>query len=265
MFGTHFYHQRIRRAVAVFGSLFNNINVVRAKGDGTSLNQVKVPLSYAPKRNFIERIAQMNLGEENERQLAIKLPRMSFEIISYEYDGIRQLPKTNRRTLPSATSDGIESRTKLYTSIPYNIQFELNVYAKTQDDALQIVEQVLPYFNPHYTVTAVPLDNVPEVKDDVPITLTSVSFQDDYEGPLEQRRTIIYTLSFDMKISFYGPVVDSPIIRSVEGEIYNQGAGLDDSDVLLETLQTYPTPDGVSQDSDFGFNTDIYGALDSVP
>ena len=261
MMNQHFYHQRIRRAVAVFGSLFKNINVVRPTSNTASLNQVKVPLSYAPKRNFIDRIAQMAVGEDNERQLAVKLPRMSFEIISFEYDGLRQLPKTNRRVVGT----GADNRSKLYTSVPYSVQFELNVYAKTQDDALQVVEQILPYFNPHYTVTAVPLADYTDIKDDVPITLNSVSFQDDYEGPLEQRRTIIYTLSFDMKISFYGPVYTGPIIRQVEGQVYQQDAGLLDSDTLLETLQVTPTPNGVNPDSDFGFNTDIYGALDSVP
>lgn len=261
----YFYHKRIRKAVSVFGSLFKDIYVVREASSGAVLNQVKVPLSYAPKRNFIDRIAQMNNTEDFERTVAIKLPRMSFEIVGIEYDITRQLPKTLRCNFPP-TEGGVTSKTKLFTGTPYNIQFELNIYAKSQDDALQVVEQIVPYFKPQYTVAIKPIAELEgQVSEDTPITLQSVTFQDDYEGPLEQRRTIIYTLSFEMKINFYGPLLDTPIIRSVRGEILEQGSGLNDSDQLLETIITEPTPDGVSPDSDFGFNDTIYQALDSVP
>lgn len=264
MFGTHFYHKRIRKAVSVFGSLFNNIYVVREKADGTVLNQIKVPLSYAPKRNFIERLENMAKGEDHERQIAVKLPRMSFEIISIEYDATRQMKKTQRCKFPVDGSNSTE--TKLFTGTPYNLQFELNVYARSQDDALQIVEQIVPYFAPQYTVAIRPIEELgDQLSNDTPITLQSISFQDDYEGPLEQRRTIIYTLSFEMKLVFYGPLTTGGIIRDVQGQIFNQGVGLDGSDELLQTIQTVPTPDGVSADSDFGFNTTIYTALDSAP
>lgn len=265
MFGTHFYHQRVRKAVAVFGSLFNNIYVIRKNSSGEVISQVKVPLSYAPKRNFIERIEQMNKGEDAERQIAIKLPRMSFEIISMEYDITRQLPKINKRNQPLAAGTDTSSRTKLYTSVPYNINFQLSAYAKSQDDALQIVEQILPFFNPQYSISMRPLDDLSEIKDDVPITLQGINFQDDYEGPLEARRTIIYTLDYSMKVNFYGPINTGPIIRQVDGNIYETKAGLNnDSDVRLSTVRATPTPAGVSVDSDFGFNFDYFGPLDSA-
>lgn len=200
MFGTYFYHQRIRKAVAVFGSLFDNINVIRKNSDGSVRSQVKVPLSYAPKRDFIDRIAQMQNGEDNERTVAVKLPRMSFEIVGMNYDATRQLPKMNKCRVATDTGAGTSKR--VYTPVPYTIQFQLSVYARSQDDALQVVEQILPYFTPQYNVTVKPLDDF-DVKEDTPITLTSITFSDDYEGPLEARRTIIYTLDFDMKISLY--------------------------------------------------------------
>jgi len=157
MFGSYFYHQRVRKAVAVFGSLFNNINVVRTDAAGDVISQVKVPLSYAPRRDFLARIDAMRDGEEAERQIAIKLPRMSFEITSMNYDATRQLPKMNKCvTFPDGLSDRAQ---EVYTPVPYTISFQLNVYAKAQDDALQIVEQILPYFTPQYTVTVKPLDN----------------------------------------------------------------------------------------------------------
>jgi len=265
MFGTHFYHQRVRKSVAVFGSLFNNIYVLRKNSSGGVISQVKVPLSYAPKRSFIDRIAQMNQGEDAERQIAIKLPRMSFEIISMEYDITRQLPKTNSRVQPLTTgSVSVSDKTRLYTSVPYNINYQLSIYAKSQDDALQIVEQIIPYFNPQYTVTMQPLDALNAIKDDVPIVLQGLTFTDDYEGPIEARRTIIYTLDFSMKISFYGPLVTGPIIRQVDGQIYQQDTPTDGNNPLLETIRTTPTPEGVSSDSDFGFNYNYFNALDSV-
>lgn len=252
MFGTWFYHKRVRTAVSVFGSLFNNLHVLRTNSSGETISQVKVPLSYAPKRNFIERLTEMSKGEEAERRVAVKLPRMSFEIVDMSYDAQRQLPKTNSITR-SITGTTTQKR-RIYTSVPYDISFQLNIYAKSQDDALQIVEQILPYFNPQYTVSVKPFSDYPEILEDVPLILSSIAFQDDYEGPLEQRRTIIYTLTFNMKISFYGPERDSAIIREVNNNLFNMGAGLSDSDVFIENINITPTPTGVSPDSDFGFN-----------
>ena len=151
MFGTHFYHKRVRTAVAVFGSLFNNLYVLRTNSSNEVISQVKVPLSYAPKRNFLERLQNMSNGEDAERRVAMKLPRMSFEITSMTYDSIRQLPKTNQ--FSTAISGDNNKRNKFFASTPYDITFDVNIYAKSQDDALQIVEQIIPYFNPQYTVS----------------------------------------------------------------------------------------------------------------
>lgn len=217
MFGTHFYHQRIRRAVSVFGAIFNNIYVLRKNSAGEIISQVKVPLSYAPKRDFLDRIAQMDAGENRERQIAIKLPRMSFEIIGMNYDAARQLPKTNNCKIVPTSFDGTSQ--KLYTPVPYAVQFQLSVYAKSQDDALQIVEQILPYYTPQYTVTVNPLDDY-DVKEDTPITLTGITFSDDYEGPLEARRTIVYTLDFEMRIHLYKAVeTASKVITSYDIDV----------------------------------------------
>ena len=214
MFGSHFYHQRIRKAVAVFGSLFNNINVIRKNSAGEVISQVKVPLSYAPKRDFLTRMDNMLNGEVNERQIALKLPRMSFEIVAMNYDPVRQLPKMNNCVKAPTTYTG--SATQLYTPVPYNVNFQLNVYGKSQDDVLQIIEQILPYFTPQYTVTVKPLSEY-DVKEDTPITLQGITFSDDYEGQIENRRSIIYTLDFEMKISLYkGVSATGAIITSAD-------------------------------------------------
>jgi hypothetical protein len=135
--------------------------------------------------------------------------------------------------------------------VPYNISFQLNVYAKTQDDALQIVEQILPYFSPQYNLTIAPLASYPNVKEDVPITLAGVDFADDYEGDVASRRTIIYTLTFEMKLNFYGPIADSNVITKAIPKIDLDTEDLADSDYLTITIT--PTPAGVSADSDYGF------------
>lgn len=246
MFGEWFYHKRVRTCVSIFGSLFNNLYVLRENSAGEIISQVKVPLSYAPKRNFLERIEAMSKGEDAERTVAVKLPRMSFEMTAWTYDSIRQLPKTNHIIKALENSQ----KRRIYTATPYELTFDLNIYAKSQDDALQIVEQIVPYFAPQYTLTVKPFTDIPDIKEDIPITLSAITTSDDFEGAIENRRTIVYTLSFQMKVNFYGPINEGEIIREVNTNIYN----IADSDTYLETINVVPTPVGVSPDSDYGFN-----------
>jgi hypothetical protein len=253
MFGTHFYHSRIRKTVAVFGAMFNNIFVLRKDANNNVISTVKVPLSYAPKRKFLERLLD-NPDLDNSQKVAVKLPRMSFEIISITYDQSRQLTKITNFNQPGSS---LNSRTKFYSPTPYNIGFQLNIYAKTQDDALQIVEQILPYFSPQYTLTIKPIEGYDSIKEDTPIVLNAVTFTDDYEGSLESRRTIIYMLDFEMKINFYGPINSGAIVRRSIATLGQMAAGLHDSDVPLETITVITNPADVSADSDYGFSTDI--------
>ena len=248
MFGIHFYHSRVRKSVAVFGALFNNIYVLRKDKTGQVISQVKVPLAYAPQRKFLERLRE-NPNLDTDTKVAIKLPRMSFEIMQMQYDQGRQLQKTQNFTQAGTLSS---LRSRFYAFVPYNIAFQLNVYAKSQDDALQIVEQIFPFFNPQYTVTIKPLDDFDNIKEDVPITLTGVDFTDDYDGVLEQRRTIVYTLSFDMKVNFYGPTNNAKVINKALTNIFEINRGLADSDLQISKFRTTPNP-LVLGDSDFGF------------
>lgn len=256
MFGTYFYHEKIRKCVAIFGRMFNNISVLRKNSSGAVISQVKVPLSYAPKSKYLDRIRE-NPDLDTDTKVAVKLPRMSFEITGFAYDFTRQLAKTSTfNTLGSTTS----SRQKFFTPVPYSINFQLNIYAKTQDDALQVVEQILPYFNPQYTLTIKPFaSEYPTFKEDIPIAIQGLTFSDDFDGQLETRRTIIYTLDFEMRVSFHGPIADSNIIRSSIAKLYQMGVGLSDSDIQLETLTVTPDPSSTfgGADSDFGFDTTI--------
>ena len=270
MFGTHFYHEKIRKSVSLFGRMFNNIYVIRKNASGGVLNQLKVPLAYAPRMKYLERLRQ-NPDLYTDEKVAIKLPRMSFEITSFIYDTTRQLAKVNNfKGISQAPSDTVSTpRTqKFYSPVPYIITFDLNIYAKNQDDALQVVEQILPTFNPQYTLTIKPFpDDYSDFKEDIPITIQSMTFSDDFEAEYGQRRTIIYTLSFEMKVSFHGPIANATVIRKAVPHLFLMDTGAQgDSDKLLETITVTPDPTNIMgmPDSDFGFNTVIDLAFDSA-
>lgn len=272
MLGSHFYHERIRKSVAMFGSLFNNIYVIRKDSTNKVISQVRVPLSYAPSTSFLDRIRE-NPDLVNDTKVAIKLPRMSFEIISFQYDSQRQLSKVN--TLNKGTGN---TRNKIYTFTPYVIGFQLNVYAKTQDDALQIVEQILPYFAPQYTLTIKPFADFNDIKEDVPITLNGLTYSDAYEGALDNRRIIQYTLDFTMTANFYGPITEATIIRKSIVDLYTSNSMRDsDGKLAYDTIDSdgafalyspssriivEPNPLDASPDSDYGFTTTIYSMED---
>ncbi len=253
MFGTYFYHQRIRKSVSLFGTLFNNIHVIRKDSSGGIINTQKVPLSYAPKQKFLGRLRDVP-DLVNDTKVAMKLPRMSFEIVALAYDSTRQLPKNNKISLESNLPG---TRNTIYTPIPYLLTFSLNVYAKSQDDALQIVEQIIPYFAPQYTLTVKPFSEYSDIVEDIPITLQSVAWSDDYDGPQESRRTIVYTLDFEMKVSFSGPVTDGQkVITSSITEFHLMEEGLADSDVLSHRIKYTANPIDIQKDSDYGFITE---------
>lgn len=268
MLNQHFYHEKIRKCVAVFGTLFNNIYLVRKDSSGSAISQIKVPLSYSPKQKFLDRIRET--GDLTDEKLAIKLPRMGFEMSSLYFDPIRQLPKTNNFSKSIVTDNN--KKTKFFTSVPYILNFQLSILAKTNEDAVQILEQVIPYFNPSYTITMKQFADYPDVVEDIPISLIGISFSDDYEGQLENRRTIIYTLDFELKTSFFGPIADTSIIRKAivdfrDPDVPTVGSySLTDSDNLFERIIIEPNPINVSLDSDYGFTETILipGQGDSI-
>jgi len=255
----HFYNEHVRRSVAIFGSLFNELYVVRRQGQQV-FGHTKVPLSYGPQRKFITRIEEMINGEDVERQIAIQLPRMSFEILDIAYDSIRKLPSNN--ALPrckTISADGTIAY-RVPVGVPYNIIFQLSIYGKTHDDCLQVVEQILPYFGPQYTLSVYPFSEFDNFSEDNPVVLRDVNFTDDYEGDIAARRAIIYTLTFEMKTTFYGPAPteSSKVIRQVDVNLFDMQA---DSDVFIEAVSVRLNPFDVSPDSDYTYDVSI---LDSA-
>jgi hypothetical protein len=222
-------------------------------GSGNVTQTMKVPLAYGPKQKWLARLTEdPNLNKPT----AVTLPRIGFEISGLTYDATRKQNKVMKvkKVLDGADSSQLKSG---YMPVPYNVNFELYVLAKNSDDALQIVEQILPYFQPEYTVT---LREIPELEiiRDVPIVLNSISYEDDYEGDFTSRRSIIYTLSFTAKYYLYGPVTSTNVIRSVQVDQY---ADLPVNAPTREQRYTV-TPEPVSaaatefdpDDDNFGFN-----------
>lgn len=210
----YFYHSHIRKTVAVFGTLFNDISVHRKDSTGKLISTVKVPLSYGPKQKFLTRLFEE--PDLNAPEVAVRLPRMSFELIGMNYDTSVKLNKMNKLVQPN-----IHGQNSVYNPVPYIMNFQLTIYSKSQDDALQVLEQILPYFNPEYVVT---IKEIPElnIKRDIPIVLQSVVYSDDYEGDFTSRRVLQYVLEFSMKTFFYGPITENAaIIKDAKANIRN--------------------------------------------
>ena len=211
MLGNYFYNETIRKTVIAFGTLFNNIKIKRFAADGNAINQIKVPVAYGPMQRFLARIEQQANFDDN---IAITLPRISFEITSYAYDPSRKSSPITKFT--GKGSDKTKHK-KIFLPVPYEIGFRLSFATKQQDDALQIIEQILPHFQPSYNVTVNMLEGVEE-KRDVPFTLANVSFVDEYEGDFSTRRFIQYDLDFVAKTYFYSeiPTDESGVIKKVQ-------------------------------------------------
>ena len=214
MLGNYYYHEIIRKTIISFGTLFNDIHIRHTDGAGNASSSMKVPLAYGPSQKFLARITQQ---PDLNKAVQITMPRMSFEMSSIQYDSTR---KSSLVQTFKACDDGSKVK-KVFMPVPYNIGFELNILSKLNDDALQIIEQILPYFQPHFNLTVDLVDSIGE-KRDIPIILESVSFQDDYEGNFDTRRSLIYTLQFMAKTYLFGPIADSSdgLIRKVQVDMY---------------------------------------------
>ena len=211
MVGNYFYNETIRKTVIAFGTLFNNIKIKKFASDGKAISQIKVPIAYGPMQRFLARIEQQSNFDDN---VAITLPRLSFEITSYAYDPTRKASPITKFTGKGSTK---LKHKKIFLPVPYEIGFRLSFATKLQDDALQIVEQILPFFQPSYNVTINMLEGVEE-KRDIAFTLANVSFSDEYEGDFSTRRFIQYDLDFVAKTYFYQevPTDESGIIKKVQ-------------------------------------------------
>ena len=213
MLGTYFYHEILRKTVIGFGTLFNDINIRHRDASGTSFSNLKVPLAYGPIQKFLARIQQQ---PDLNREVALTLPRLSFEMTGLQYDPSRKTGVT--QTFLASQSGNVK---KVYMPVPYNVTFELNIISKLNDDSLQIIEQILPYFQPSLNITINLISAIGEKKD-VPVVMESITQNDQYEGGFDSRRLIIHTLRFTAKTYLFGPVAESTdgLIKRVDVDYY---------------------------------------------
>jgi len=249
MLGRHFYHEIIKKNVKAFGTVFNNIEIVKTDPEtDAEIQRQKVPLAYGPKSKFLARLDQ---DPSTERKVSITLPRISFEMVDLQYDPSRKTsPIQKYLKEDSGTSTKVQ-----YMPVPYNLKFELAIISKTQDDALQILEQIIPYFQPAFTVT---INLIPEMdeKKDLPIVLNGISYEDDYQDDMLRRRSITYTLDFTLKTYFYGPVTNSEIIR--KATVFES---IGDLDQHRRTIKYTVEPDALTDQNNDGVVNNLDDAL----
>lgn len=252
----YFYNEGLRKLTVAFGTIFNNIQVKKMSSAGDStIQSIRVPLAYGPKEKFLVRLDQQ--ASLDSREFAVVLPRMSFEISGIAYDATRKLTRVQKYKTVKTSSNSILNIN--YTPVPYNINYNLNVFTATAENGLQIVEQILPYFQPDYTVTLNIIPNM-DIKRDVPIVLNTVNYEDSYTGDFTTRRAVIYTLTFTAKTYLYGPATTQKVIRTSQSDIYSD---VDTANKAREERVTVvPNPTSADANDDFGFTTTIQNFSD---
>jgi len=248
MFGSYHYHEIIKRTIVAFGTLFNNLYIKHQDGTGADNSVIKVPISYGPVQKFLARLDEK---PDLRRRVAITLPRMSFEMTDIVYDASRKVSSVQKF---QANREGV-GPVQVYMPAPYNLSIELSIITKYQDDMLQILEQILPYFQPQFNLTVDLVNSIGE-KRDIPITLEGISMQDDYEGDYTTRRSLVYTLRFTAKTSIFGKIDDKegPIIKKVTVDYY----GDTDRQEASRQLRYQVTPRAIKDYNDD--NTTTLGA-----
>ena len=228
MLGQTFYHQTIRKYVALFGTLFNDINIEKKNSSGVVVSRQKVPISYGPKQKFLSRI---NQDASLDRQVAIQLPRMAFEMTGMAYDPVRKLNSVGTVT-HKETLNGNRNVKKMYNPSPYIFDFSLYAFVDNAEDGTQILEQILPFFTPEFNVSVNILTDM-GIKIDVPIIFQSATSEDSYEGEFSARRTIIWSIAFMLKAFIYPDIKEGgSIIKTIEVAFKETAPGISSTDTF---------------------------------
>tara|TARA_R100000030_G_C3242002_1_gene120855 strand:- start:165 stop:965 length:801 start_codon:yes stop_codon:yes gene_type:complete len=261
MLGSHFYNETIRRTVIGFGTLFNNIDVkTRDPETNEVIETEKVALAYGPKQKFLYRLFE----NPSTQKVAITMPRIYFEMTGISYDSTRKTSPVQKYK-NVIEDNGNEVRVQ-YLPVPYTLNFELGILSKDQDTGLQILEQILPFFQPSFNITLKMIPDMDE-KRDVSVTLNSVNLEDEWDESFLNRRLVVYTLQFSAKTYLYGPYRKADIIRKAkvietigDQEVSRRAAEL----TYTPKAKTDINQDGqvdanddvlVTADDDFGFNS----------
>jgi hypothetical protein len=216
MISNYFYHEILRKTIISFGTLFNDIKIKHKDNAGDDFSIITVPIAYGPVQKFLARIEQV---PDLKKRVAITLPRMSFEMTGISYDPSRK--SSTMQTFKTLDKTNNEL-TKAFMPVPYNVNIRLSVMVKLNEDALQIVEQILPYFQPHFNLTVDLASSIGE-KRDIPMILERITMDDQYEGDYTTRRILIYTLDFTAKTYLFGSVGNGneSLIKQVQVDYYS--------------------------------------------
>ena len=249
MLGDYFYHESLRKIIIAFGTIFNNIHIHRKDSNGNVVQSLKVPLAYSPKEKFIARLDQQP-DLVQDRRVAVTLPRMGFEIAGLNYDPSRKLNRMGQiKKVRSSSTDG-KVMNKQFNPVPYNISMNLYSFTSSAEGGLQIVEQILPFFQPDYTVTMIE-DRTMDIKRDIPFVLNSVDYEDTYDGDMTSNRRIIYTMNFTAKIYLYGPITSGAVIRQAGVDLYTKPQS--ESPSRQERIKVTPNPTSADYDDDYTY------------
>jgi|TARA_A100001391_G_scaffold180262_1_gene145664 hypothetical protein len=237
MFGHQFYHSTLRKYVIIFGTLFNEITLTRTDNNGNRVQDIKVPLAYGPRDKTIARLEQ---DPDLDREAAIVLPRMSFEMIGLSYATERKL-NTVRRNVAVHDVNNKDNYRTMYNPVPYDINFELNIFSRYTEDSTKIIEQIMPFFTPEFTITATLIPDM-NWTIDIPVVLEAVTISDTYEADYQQRRALIHTLTFTMKGQLFGPVTKSGLIKTANTQFYvdttTKFANTNPANTVLKSIAT---------------------------
>lgn len=206
MFGSHYYHGAIRKYIVMFGSMFNDIDIVRYDKQGNRTQGIRVPIAYGPKEKFL---ARLNQDPGLDRQVATQLPRMSFEITDMAYAPTRTVNKMQRNTSSGSNNQSLSSQ---FAPVPYDISITLSAMFANNEDAVQVVEQILPYFKPEFTHSMKLVSGMDQYYD-IPTVMQGMTIEDTYEADFQTRRAIIYSFQFVVKGYIFGPVSNKGTIK----------------------------------------------------
>ena len=253
MFGTYFYNKNIRNIVILFGTIFNDISIRRVNSSNVVQEEIKVPIAYGPSEKFLVRLREAT--DISKGKIGLTLPRMSFEFTAITYDPTRKLVTGKQFKKAHATDH--TKLTRIFTPTPYNFDFNLSIMVKNSDDGTQILEQILPYFAPAYSVTMNESSSM-DIKRDIPVIFTGLTTEDTHEGDFLARRALIHTLTFTVQGFLYGPTADIGIIKEVDIAKYDettQAALPSANRTKASNTDIKPDPTTADVEDDFGYTT----------
>jgi len=243
IFGHDFYHGTLRKYIVMFGNLFNELQIERYNSSGTKIQTLNVPIAYGPKAKYIARITS---DPDLNREISITLPRLAFELTGLSYAPNRKLNSGLRIT--KGVNTGGTDFASVYSPVPYDMTFTLSIMTKYAEDGVQLVEKIIPFFTPDFTVTVKALPDV-SLNLDVPIELNSITNSDSYEGDFEVKRVITWDLSFTVKGYLFGPVTKTKYITNIVLNLKDDSESVDDPALMYQLIYT--------GNSEFGFTETI--------